>query len=164
MGPIARRNLVRVPLIVAAVSSAIGSLGILMLTTATSTIWVIVITLIFGVTMATFATSNQTALYRQALPEQIGTASGLLRTFGYVGSIGSAAIISVTFHKNVTDHGLHTVAAIMIGVSVVALLFTLADRSLRAPATAEVAGPSEPKTDNKPDEPSVRRQTSASHE
>jgi MFS family permease len=136
IGPIARRNLVRVPLIAAAVSCAIGSLGLLLVSTTTSLIWIIVITLIFGVTLATFASGNQTALYRQALPEQIGTASGLLRTFAYVGSIGSSAIISVTFHKSVTDHGLHTVAAIMIGVSIVALLFTLADRRLGRGAAA----------------------------
>ncbi len=34
------------------------------------------------------------------------------------------------FRSGATDHGLHSLAAIMIGVSVIALVFTLADRSL----------------------------------
>jgi hypothetical protein len=54
-----------------------------------------------------------------------------------MGSIGSAAILSVVFHNRVSDHGLHTVAAIMIGASIVVLLFTLADRSLRKPIGSE---------------------------
>lgn len=134
LGPVSSRNLVRGPLIVAALASAAGSVGILLLTTSSATIWVIVVTLLFGVTLGTFAAGNQTALYTQAPAAQIGTASGLMRTFGYVGSIASSAIISVAFHKSVTDHGLHDIAAIMIGVSAVALLFTLADRQLRNPA------------------------------
>jgi cyanate permease len=131
--PISRRNLVRFPLITAAVASIVGAIGVLLLSTGTATIWIVVITLIFGVTLGTFASSNQTALYTQAHAQQIGTAAGLLRTFGYVGSIASSAIISIVFHSSVTDHGLHTIAVIMIAVSVVGLVLALADRSLRAP-------------------------------
>ncbi len=136
--PISQRNLVRGPLITAALSSIVGSIGILLLTTGTATIAIIAITLIFGVTLGTFASSNQTALYTQADPSQIGTAAGLLRTFGYVGSIASSAIISIVFHKGVTDHGLHTIAVIMIAASVLGLLFVLADRRLQ---TAESGPP-----------------------
>jgi hypothetical protein len=35
------------------------------------------------------------------------------------------------FHTHVSDHGLHEVAAIMIAASIIVLLFTLADHSLR---------------------------------
>jgi MFS family permease len=126
--PISRRNLVRFPLITAAVASIVGAIGVLLLSTGTATIWIVVITLIFGVTLGTFASSNQTALYTQAHAQQIGTAAGLLRT-----SIASSAIISIVFHSSVTDHGLHTIAVIMIAVSVVGLVLALADRSLRAP-------------------------------
>jgi MFS family permease len=79
---------------------------------------------------------NQTALYAQVPPEQIGTASGLFRTFGYIGSIASPAIISITFRFTVSDHGLHVIALIMIAVSAVALLLTIADRHLMSQATA----------------------------
>jgi hypothetical protein len=54
-----------------------------------------------------------------------------------MGSIGSAAILSVVFHNHVSDHGLHTIAAIMIGASIIVLLFTLADRSLRKPIDSD---------------------------
>ncbi len=148
MAPISRRNLIRLPLIVAAISAGVGAAAMLLLTTSASVVWIIVVALIFGVTMATFATANQTALYRQAPPEQIGTASGLLRTFGYLGSIASAALISIAFHGSVSDGGLHHIALIMIGVSIVALLFTLADHTL---GRAESAGgsPSGDRTDQR---------------
>jgi MFS family permease len=135
--PISRRNLVRGPLIAAAVSSIGGAIGVLLLGTSTPVVGIVAVTLIFGVTVGTFAPGNQTALYTQVDAHKIATAAGLLRTFGYIGSIGSAAILSVVFHKRVTDHGLHEVAAIMIGASIVVLLFTLADRSLRKQVGSE---------------------------
>jgi MFS family permease len=128
--PVSRRNLVRTPLVVAAGSCLIASAAVLLLTTGTPVAWIVVVTLIFGVTMGTMAIGNQTALYIQVTAQQIGTASGLLRTFGYLGSIGSSAIIAVVFRASVTDHGLHVIAVIMVAVSAVALVMTLADRQL----------------------------------
>lgn len=128
--PISRRNLIRGPLLAAAISAGAGSVGVLLLTSTTSVVWIAVVTLIFGITLGTFAVGNQTALYTQAEGAHIATAAGLLRTFGYLGSIGSSALISIFFRTGATDHGLHTLAAIMIAVSVIALVFTLADRSL----------------------------------
>jgi MFS family permease len=122
---------VRGPLIAAAVTSIAGAIGVLLLGTSTPVIGIIAVTLIFGVTVGTYAPANQTALYTQVDAHQIGTAAGLLRTFGYIGSIGSAAILSVVFHDHVSDHGLHQIAVIMIGASIIVLLFTLADHSLR---------------------------------
>jgi predicted MFS family arabinose efflux permease len=135
--PISQRNLVRGPLIAAAVSSIAGAIGVLLLGTSTPVIGIIAVTLIFGVTLGTYAPGNQTALYTQVDPHKIGTAAGLLRTFGYMGSIASAAILSVVFHNRVSDHGLHAIAAIMIGASIIVLLFTLADLSLRKPIDSE---------------------------
>jgi hypothetical protein len=39
----------------------------------------------------------------------------------------------VVFHNHVSDHGLHVIAAIMIGASILVLLLTVADRGLRKP-------------------------------
>ena len=135
--PISQRNLVRGPLIAAAMTSIAGAIGVLLLGTSTPVIGIIAVTLIFGVTVGTYAPANQTALYTQIDAHQIGTAAGLLRTFGYIGSIGSAAILSVVFHNHVSDHGLHQIAVIMIGASIIVLLFTLADHSLRKRAGSE---------------------------
>jgi MFS family permease len=129
--PISERNLVRGPLIFAAVACIAGAVGILLLGATTPVIGIVAVTLIFGVAVGTYAPGNQTALYTQVETHTIGTAAGLLRTFGYLGSIGSAAILSVVFHTRVSGHGLHEIAWIMIGAGIVVLVFTLADRSLR---------------------------------
>lgn len=131
VGPVSKRNLVRGPLIFGAGSAIVASSGVLFLTANTSIIWILLITLIFGVTMGTMASSNQTALYMQITSDQIGTASGLLRTFGYIGSIASSALIGIVFHRRVSDSGLHHIAIIMIVVSFIALIMTLADRRLK---------------------------------
>jgi predicted MFS family arabinose efflux permease len=136
VGPISRRNLIRGPLIVAAASSMIASAGMLFLTSGTPIVYILMITLIFGVTMGTTVSGNQTALYTQVTAEQIGTASGLFRTFGYIGSIASSAIIGMVFHTRVEDSGLHVIGMIMIAASAVTLLMTISDRKLQASAKA----------------------------
>jgi MFS family permease len=132
--PISARNLVRGPLIAAAISCLAGSAGVLILVTSTPIIWIVVITLLFGVTLGAALSANQTALYQQVTADQIGTASGLFRTFGYLGSIASSALISIVFHSRVDDHGLHVIALIMVIVSVLGLLVVLADRDIMARA------------------------------
>jgi MFS family permease len=132
IAPISRRNLVRGPVIVAAVTCLIASAAILALSASAWLGWVVVVTVIFGICMGTAAAGNQTALYADAPADQLGTASGLLRTFGYVGSIAASAVTGIVFHVRVTDSGLHSIAWIMIGVSVVVVAMTLADRTLRA--------------------------------
>ncbi len=131
IAPVSRRNLVRGPAIAAALTCLVASAGVLLLSSSAWIGWIIVITVLFGIAMGAAAASNQTALYAQAPAEQLGTASGLLRTFGYVGSIASSAITGIVFHTQVTDHGVHLIAWIMIGVSLALVAITLADRSLR---------------------------------
>jgi MFS family permease len=131
--PISRRNLVRGPVIVAAVACLAGSAGVLLLTSDTATGWIVLITLLFGVALGAGASGNQIALYTQAPPEQLGVASGLFRTFGYIGSIASSAITGIVFHKSVNDSGVHHIALIMIGVSIAAVALTVLDRKLRSP-------------------------------
>jgi MFS family permease len=128
--PISRRNLLRWPLVVSAIACVAGSAVVLLITTATPLAWIVVATLLFGVVTGAGASANQTALYREVPAEQMGTASGLFRTFGYIGSIASSALIAVTFHTSVSDHGLHIIALIMVVVSVLGLLLAVGDRRL----------------------------------
>jgi MFS family permease len=128
--PISRRNLLRWPLVVSAIACVAGSAVVLLITTATPLAWIVVATLLFGVVTGAGASANQTALYREVPAEQMGTASGLFRTFGYIGSIASSALIAVTFHASVSDHGLHIIAIIMVVVSVLGLLLAVGDRRL----------------------------------
>jgi MFS family permease len=142
--PVSQRNLLRTPLILTAVCLLAGSAGMLLLTRSTPVAWIVAITLVFGVTMGAGTSANQTALYAQAPAMDIGTASGLLRSFGYIGSIASSAIIAIVFRTHVSDHGLHVTAIVMIAVSVVALLLTLADRQLMSLASTRRQSPAQP--------------------
>jgi MFS family permease len=130
ISPVSRRNLVRGPIIAAAIACLIGSAGVLILSQSAWMGWVLVITMIFGVVMGLSAAGSQTALYSQAPAEQLGTASGLLRTFGYIGSIGSSAITGIVFHASVSDSGVHLIGWIMIGVSLALVLISVLDRTL----------------------------------
>ena len=108
------------------------------------------IPVVFGVTLGAGVSANPTALYTQIPADQIGTASGMFRTWGYIGSIASAAIISISFHSGVSDHGLHAIALIMVIVSVLVLLFTVGDRHLMAlPRVGQDGRTSQP-ADEKP--------------
>jgi MFS family permease len=132
ISPVSRRNLVRGPVIAAALTCLIASAGVLLLSASAWIGWVVVVTLVFGIAMGMAAAGNQTAVYGQAPAEQLGTASGLLRTSGYIGSIAASAITGIVFHTSVSDHGVHLIAWIMVGVSVVLVLMTVTDRTLHA--------------------------------
>ena len=136
ISPVSRRNLVRGPMLAAALTCVLGSAGVLLLSAGSWIGWVVVVTLVFGLVTGFSAAGNQTALYAQAPAEQLGTASGLLRTFGYLGSIGSSAITGIVFHTSVSDHGVHLIAWIMIGVSLALLLITVFDRTLPQKTTS----------------------------
>lgn len=127
---VSRRNLVRTPLIVSAVACLIGSGGVFLFTSATPIIWIVIITAIFGITMGMSTSANQTTFYVQVTSDQIGTASGLFRTFGYFGSITSSALIAIFFNPNVSDQNLHSIAAVMVTLSVVGLIILIADRKI----------------------------------
>ncbi|MBB4918259.1 MFS transporter [Streptosporangium saharense] len=132
--PISRRNLIRVPLVVSALSCLAGSVGVLLLTESTPIIWVVGITLAFGITLGTTVSANQTTLYAQAPPSQLGTASGLLRTSGFLGSIASTALISLASHTTVNDGRLHVLALIMVVTAVLGVVLVVTDRGIPARA------------------------------
>jgi MFS family permease len=138
ISPVSRRNLVRGPVIAAAIACLIGSAGVLILSQTAWIGWVVVITVVFGLVTGFASAGNQTALYAQAPAEQLGTASGLLRTFGYAGSIASSAITGIVFHASVSDHGVHLIAWIMIAVSLALVLVSVLDRTLPSKTGSEI--------------------------
>ncbi|WP_270038680.1 MFS transporter [Solirubrobacter ginsenosidimutans] len=127
---VSRRNTIRTPLIISAVLSLTGAVATLFLTTDSPIVAIIAVTGLFGLMSGSSNVTNQTALYREAPAETVGTASGLLRTFGYVGSIAAATITGVAFRTHVDDAGLHHVSWILIAISVVVLVMTVFDRQL----------------------------------
>ncbi len=135
--PLASRNLVRLPLLIAVFTSIIGSVGLLLFHIATP-IWLIILfTTGFGIVMGTMSQANQMALYLQVPTAMIGTASGLLRTFIYIGSIASSSLINIGFHGGATTSGLHLIAFLMMIVSVIAAVITVFDRSLKKPVSRQ---------------------------
>src|SRR3984885_4946079 len=128
--PVSRRNLVRAPLIACAFFMVFASVATLFITVHSPVIALVGVMILFGVVVGTTSVGNQTALYLQSPPESLGTASGLSRTFGYIGSIASATITSIVFHTRVSDAGLHEMALILVGVAAAVMLMTFLDRQL----------------------------------
>lgn len=125
---VSRSNMIRSTLIIAVIFCVVASASMFFLSTSSPIVFVVVITVLFGVMMGTMTIGNQTALYTLAPASEMGTASGLFRTFGYIGTIASSAIINLAFQKSVSDAGVHTIATTMIVVSVLILLLTVTDR------------------------------------
>jgi MFS family permease len=141
--PVSRRNLVRGPLLLTGAALVVGSIGVALVNGQTSVIFIAAVMLVFGLSMGLFTVSNQTALYSQAPAHVIGTAAGLLRTFAYLGSIGSSAVTGIVFRSTVNVQGLHTMAWLFLAAGVIVLVMTIADRKLLTVRTAEIgaAGP-----------------------
>ncbi|MYU11957.1 MFS transporter [Streptomyces sp. SID8361] len=127
---VSRRTRVRAPLIVSALLLLVGAAATLFLDSGTPLIVVVAITAVFGLTSGAGNVANQTVLYGEAPPESVGTASGLLRTFGYIGSIASAAITGTAFHSHVDDTGLQHISWALVGIAALVLIMTVCDRSL----------------------------------
>ncbi|MCU1530283.1 MAG: major facilitator superfamily 1 [Frondihabitans sp.] len=132
--PVSRRNLIRGPLLLAAVACIAAGVAVLFLHTDAWLVLTLIVTLLIGLATGAGISGNQTALYTQAAGEQLGTASGLLRSFGYIGSIASSAIIGIVFREHATDAGVGVIGWIMLGVSIVLLLITFLDRTLKRTA------------------------------
>jgi MFS family permease len=131
--PFSARNLVRGPLVVGAASLMLVSAAIALFTSHSPVAAIVGVTSLFGIALGATTAGNQTALYIQAPAEHVGTAAGLFRTFGYIGSIASSTITGIAFRHNVTDSGMHLVGAILVGVSIVVLALTVLDRTLKTP-------------------------------
>jgi MFS family permease len=117
-------------MIASAGAMVLGAIGMLFLTSHSSLAAVICVTALFGLVAGFGNVTNQIALYKEAPAEKVGTASGLLRTFGYIGSIAAATITGIAFRARVDDPGLHRVAIILTGIGLVVLLMTILDRQL----------------------------------
>jgi MFS family permease len=129
----ARHVRLRISLTACAALLLVGAVGTLFLTSHSPLVAIIAVTAVFGLMSGWSTVANQTALYQEAPSEKLGTASGLLRTFGYIGSIASATITGLVFHSNVNDSGLHRISLILIGVGIVIVAMTALDRGLGRP-------------------------------
>ncbi|WP_196590152.1 MFS transporter [Pectinatus frisingensis] len=128
--PVSKRNLVKKPLIISSILTVFASLAILMANIQTALYNITFITFLFGIAMGLMLSANQTALYMQSSENNIGVTAGLFRTFGYIGSIGSSALIGTVFTPAVTDAGMRTIALLIIMTSLVSLILTVMDKKI----------------------------------
>ncbi|MFJ1847799.1 MULTISPECIES: MFS transporter [unclassified Streptomyces] len=127
---VSQRTGVRLPLIACAVLLLLGAVAVLFVGSGTPMAAVIAVSAVFGLTSGAGTVANQTVLYQEAPAATVGTASGLLRTFGYIGSIASAAITGTAFHRSVDDSGLHLIACVLVVIAALVLVMTVCDRRL----------------------------------
>lgn len=130
----ARRRRVAVPLLIGTPLLLAGCAGLLFLGHASGWPLLAGLAAVVGVPGGLLVVGNQAAMYAQAPGDQIGTASGLLRTFQYLGAIGSGAVIGIAYGPRATDAGLHHLAIVLSGAAV--LLCVLTAVTLRRPRPA----------------------------
>ncbi|MFZ3592879.1 MFS transporter [Streptomyces sp. BH104] len=126
-----RRPQVRAKLYVGGLAQLVGVTALLSLN-SDSPIWLlVVIGAVFGIPQGLIGLANQNALYAQADPERTGASAGLLRTFSYLGALLASAANAAFFKGGADTVGLHELAWMLVVVSVLLLLVTVADRALR---------------------------------
>ncbi|WP_251076448.1 MFS transporter [Streptomyces benahoarensis] len=126
--PFSRRQLVRGPLIAAAAAALVGSLAMVRFSHGTPVAVIAAVTLVFGVTTGLGSVGNQTVLFAQSPAEQVGVASGLLRTSTNLGAIMSASLVSLALGNTAGDAGLHVLGLALAGLATLLLLATVFDR------------------------------------
>ncbi|MFF7184275.1 MFS transporter [Streptomyces sp. NPDC008222] len=125
-----RREVVRAKLLVGGAVQIVACAGLLLLHSG-SPVWLLLaVGAVMGVPQGLIGLANQNALYRQAAPERIASAAGLLRTFMYLGALGASAANAAFFAQGADTAGLHELALFMAAGSVLLLLVGLLDRSL----------------------------------
>lgn len=125
-----RRPGVRGKLVAGSVAMLAATGGLLLLTGA-SPLWLVVLVGVgSGIPQGMNTLANQNALFLQADSARVGTASGLLRTFQYLGAMLSSAAVAVFFRTGADTAGLHDLAVLMLVVGALLLFAVLADKSL----------------------------------
>lgn len=126
----ARTRGLRGPFLTAFAAAIVGCAGLWLLK-STSPLWLAAVAVtFFGLTQGLMSTCTQAAVYLQAPPGQVGTASGLQRTATYIGAIAATSLLGFAYGHHATDHGLHTLAVVMACASGALLIGTIFDRTL----------------------------------
>jgi MFS family permease len=127
----ARTRTLRAPLSLAAVALLAGYGGLLLLGDGASRLAIGVVGIVFGVAQGASSVANQAAVYEQAPVSEIGTASGLQRTAGYLGAVGASSLLGFFYGKKASTAGLHELALTMMVLSALLAAGTLLDPALK---------------------------------
>ncbi|MEW1773473.1 MFS transporter [Streptomyces sp. NPDC086777] len=140
-----RHQAIRGKLLVGAIGQIVAC-ALLFTLGAHSPLWMLVaVVVVLGVPQGLNSLALQNAVYHQADTERMGSSAGLLRTFGYLGAIVASAANGAFFGQRADTGGLHHLAVFMLATSVLFLVVTLADRSLRGVGTSEAEPPHTPR-------------------
>ncbi|MER6947505.1 hydrolase [Nonomuraea sp. NPDC000554] len=131
-----RRAEVRGKLVVGAVTQLAGCAALLLVGSSTAVWLLALVGALIGVPQGLNGLANQNALYAQADPSRMGSSAGLLRTFMYLGAVLASAANAACYRHGATTGGLHQLVWLLLGIAVLFLAVTLADRSLRRIDTA----------------------------
>jgi MFS family permease len=139
---ISGRGWIKGPLLISGGALVATAVVVMLLHADSSILLMIGMTLLFGIMNGFSSFANQASLYVFTPAAEIAVASGLSRTFAYIGAIFSSSLIGITFGKSATDTGLHELAWVLAGIGVAILLLVLLDRRLplNANRSAEAAG------------------------
>ncbi|WP_344864241.1 MFS transporter [Amycolatopsis ultiminotia] len=131
---------VRARLLVVAIALVAGSVAMLFVDGSTWLAGLLGVVAVFGLAQGLTSVANQTTLYREAPAATIGTASGLFRTAQYLGAIVASTVIAQCYGGHADSAGLHRLAVVLLVISGLLLVVTVADRGLRRAESRSVVG------------------------
>jgi EmrB/QacA subfamily drug resistance transporter len=108
----------RPSLVIGSVFMVVGSALLLSVGPTTSVAALIAVGLVLGIPNGFNNMGLQAALYEAAPPARISWAGGQFQTFRYVGAIMSSTLLAAVFRQRATTDGLHSMAILLIVVSV----------------------------------------------
>ncbi|GAB2463781.1 MFS transporter [Xylanimonas ulmi] len=118
-------------LLVGSALQLIACVALLAVHGSTPVVVLCVIMAVFGLPQALNGLANQNALYDQATPAQIGAASGLFRTFMYLGALTSSAATASAYRDAADTAGLHTLAVFAAVCAALLLATVVTELALR---------------------------------
>ncbi|MFJ6694990.1 MFS transporter [Streptomyces sp. NPDC091272] len=125
-----RHPQVRGKLVVGSLFQIAGCASLLLLDSHSPVPLLLAVVAVSGVPQGLNGLANQNALYAQADAARMGASAGLLRTFTYLGALVSSAATAAFFGDGATSAGLHDLAFLLVGVSLLLLILSVADRPL----------------------------------
>jgi predicted MFS family arabinose efflux permease len=121
----------RPSLIIGSVFMCAGSALLLTFGPSTPVITLIAVAIVVGVPNGFNNMGLQAELYNLAPLERISWAAGQFQTFRYVGAILSATLLGAIFRQRATTSGLHSIAIVLVVVSVALIVASVAGRQGR---------------------------------
>ena len=134
----------RPALLTGACAMVAGTLLLLTLSDTTSLAAYLPVALVLGIPIGFNNLGLQSALYRTSDPARTGAAAGIFQTCRFVGAVLSTCLLGIVFADGVDTSGLHEMALILAGVSVVVLAASVRASARRAtgrPARSSRAAP-----------------------